>query len=130
MDNNTIPAVTNVSPNVLVLCAVLAHENNKNICEFFNDFSQLPWTQTSEESKLSTLENVSAVVKKRDMTAEEMHDIWVEGKKARGFSYAPGPKTDTTHPDMVDFKELDLPTRLKDEMFIATVNSVLKTYGY
>lgn len=63
------------------------------------------------------------------MTAEDNHNLWVETKKAQGYTY--GPELNVikkTHPSIVDYKDLSDTEKRKDDMDILMVKLANELY--
>lgn len=114
---------------IFLICAILAHEGNRNICALEGDLSKLPWDQTPEKDKDITMSSVMAVYENRNITPEEMHEAWMRKKISQGFVYGDG-IVPNTHPCLVDYKELSIMHKLKDLAFISTVKNVLSVFGF
>jgi hypothetical protein len=73
----------------------------------------------------STLAGVELVQEEPNITAEQIHERWVEYKRERGWIH--GTVKDERlkqHPNMVPFAELPPGEQLKDHLFIAIVRAL------
>jgi hypothetical protein len=58
------------------------------------------------------------------------HDRWCEGKRKAGYTHAPGPKTATTHPDLVPYDELSEEAKDKDRNTVRALPRFLAAAGF
>lgn len=106
--------------------AKIAHQANKAHCENLGDDSQLNWEDAPEWQKSSCIEGVRLHIATLDAgdkpTGESAHEAWRRHKLKDGWRYGPTKDADAkTHPCLVDYDELPLAQRLKDDLFIAVV---------
>ena len=57
------------------------------------------------------------------------HDRWCEERRSAGYTYAPGPKTDTTHPDLVPYDDLSEEDKEKDRDMVRGLPRFLARAG-
>ncbi len=58
------------------------------------------------------------------------HDRWCDEKREAGYRHAPGPKTDTTHPDLVSYDDLSEEAREKDRNMVRGLPRFLARAGF
>lgn len=81
-------------------------------------------------AKSSTEQAVQLVLQNPEITAEALHQHWVESKKNEGWVYGEAKDSQAkTHPCLVDWSELSKEHRIKDEFFISIVASYKNTFG-
>lgn len=109
--------------------AQMCHESNRVLCAMFDDFSQVPWEETSEQIKASAIAGVKYYLENR-CTPEEQHAEWKRFKAEQGYVYGEV-KDDVakTHPCMVEYSELPVQQRVKDVIFQHTIDGYLKITG-
>jgi hypothetical protein len=110
----------------MVAAARAAHEANRLLCLAMGDNSQTSWENAPDWQKNSALTGVSSVISHPSITAEQLHESWLDSKRADGWKY--GPVKDETlkeHPCFIPYAELPAKQRLKDEMFGMIVRAVL-----
>lgn len=104
------------------------HEANKAFCESIGDFSQKPWEEASDMQKASTYAGVIAVIQEPEMTPERCHKLWLQEKVKAGWIYGKEKNEELrTHPCIVPYEKLPEEQQIKDEIFIAVVEEMLKT---
>lgn len=108
--------------------AQAAHEMNRAYCAAMGDTSQLPWDQAPDWQKDSCISGVRGVLKGN--TPKESHEGWLAHKRADGWVY--GPVKDPAkreHPCMVPYEELPVAQKLKDMLFVNTINTLYVVLG-
>lgn len=114
-----------INDESLSTIACICHEANKAICEHAGDYSQVHWNETPEWQKDSAIAGVKTVLSNPSITAEEMHEDWLQNKIRDGWVYgAVKDATKKTHPNLVDYEQLSDIDKLKDNVFIAICNSM------
>lgn len=114
-----------------VLAAETAHEVNRAYCRAIGDTTDRPaWADLDDEARFAGVECVvrcaAMVTLDKDMTAESQHKAWCTARRMAGWTH--GEKIDRalkTHPCLVDYENLPAAERVKDNLFIAVVRSVL-----
>jgi hypothetical protein len=107
------------------LIARTCHEVNRAYCAALGDGSQPPWEEAPEWQKDSAVAGVCLALNSPELTSEESHRSWCEVKWAAGWTYGPVKDTEAkTHPCLVSYEELDLSQRVKDDLFLAVVQSL------
>lgn len=103
--------------------AEIAYEINRAYCEAIGDSSQVSWSDTNEEVKVSAVNGVEFCrAQKPTPTPEDNHINWMELKLASGWRYGEiKNETEKTHPCLVAHAALPLAQRVKDHLFIAVV---------
>lgn len=115
-----------MSPAILH-AARLAHEVNKAYCESTGDHSQPEWEDAPSWQKESAEMGAAAVAAGAITTPGDSHRSWLAQKVADGWTY--GEQKDPEkkeHPCMVPFEELPASQQVKDHLFLATVQGVLR----
>lgn len=106
-------------------CASAAHEANRAYCKAIGDSSQPTWDQAPDWQQDSARNGVRGAL--AGSTPAESHAAWMSEKVATSWRY--GPTKDPvakTHPCMVEYGDLPLEQRAKDELFLAVVRAVAK----
>ena len=115
--------------------------------------SMRPWEELPELFKQSNLENAAHLGTKLDMIdcvvvpesatttdfaftddeiellAQAEHQRWTLERQARGYVYGPE-RTDSTHPDLVDWEQLSAGAREKDRDTIRDLPAILHEAGF
>ena len=109
--------------------AETVHEANRALCESDGDTSQTPWAQTSEDNKQTSREGVTRILSNPLLSAADIHQEWVDGKKAKGWKHG-DKKCDKakTHPSMVTYDKLPQIEKHKDQMFREVVQKGALSY--
>lgn len=105
--------------------AKACHEVNRAYCEAIGDASQPKWEDAPNDIKESTTNLVTLHINNPDSTPESSHIAWFENKQKAGWKW--GPEKNLTlkeHPCMVPYAELPFAQRIKDNLFVATVDSL------
>ena len=106
--------------------AKIVHEANKAFCEKIGDFSQKPWSEAPGYNHQSAMAGIEAVVNNPAITPSEIHDVWMEQKKADGWVYGEQKDWDKkTHPSIVPYSALSAVEQYKDYLVIYNVKSYL-----
>lgn len=83
-----------------------------------------------EAAKTSTETAVQLVLDNPSVTAEQLHQSWMQARQNEGWVYGEVKDvTAKTHPCLVEWSELSKEHRIKDEFFISIVNSYKNTFG-
>lgn len=108
------------------IAASTAHEANRVLCRANGDYSQKNWREAPQWQKASCINGVRNVMKNPNITSEQSHINWMKEKEADGWVYGEKKNArDKTHPCMVPYSELPKEQKIKDEMFITIVKSIL-----
>ena len=106
--------------------AKVVHELNRAYCYMLGDESQVAWEDAPDWQKESTLQGVEHLLQNPDLSAEEMHENWMEVKEKDGWSYGvvkiPELKE---HPCMLPYSELPIEQQRKD-IFFSTIVKAMK----
>ena len=62
--------------------------------------------------------------------AEIEHDRWCSRKRLAGYTFAPGQKTDRTHPDLLSWDQLPQETKEKDRNIVRGLPQILAQAGF
>lgn len=115
-----------VSDNKIRALAKMVHEANRAFCESIGDNSQVPWSETPEYNHTSACVGVRAIYDNPDMPNDELHNVWMESKKADGWVYGKvKDREKKTHPSIVPYAELSASEKYKDSLVKAIVVSYL-----
>lgn len=102
--------------------AKMCHEINKLYNKLMG-CDTLSWEDLDEKTKDGIMVSVNRVIDNPDITPSEIHDIWVKSKIKQGWKYGDVLcYTNKTHPCLIDYDELSILDKIKDEMFISIVN--------
>ena len=110
----------NMKVNVEI--AKICHEANRQYCIDNQLRTHAKWDELPNELQESIVFGVSKIVNNPKITAEEMHESWMEYKEVEGWEY--GDEIDVAarlHPNMRKWKKLSKVERGKDKLFLATV---------
>lgn len=106
--------------------AQVAHEAIAEFIEILDSKAHvMPWHLVDETIKVSTLTGVELVLEDPNITAEEIHQRWVDYKRGRGWVH--GTEIDLKlkqHPNLVPFDELTPLEQAKDRIFIGVVRAL------
>lgn len=106
-------------------CAAAAHEVNRAYCNATGDTSQPRWADAPDWQRKSAIAGALAVIEDPSRTPEQSHRSWMAQKLADGWVWGPVKDPEAkTHPCIVEYGDLPLAQRTKDELFIATVRGV------
>lgn len=107
--------------------ARVAHEINRAYCNAIGDHSQPLWADAPAWQRESARDGVRHKLNNPDATPEQMHENWMKQKVADGWVY--GEKKDAlakTHPCLVPYESLPLEQRVKDYLFSAVVETLVR----
>lgn len=81
------------------------------------------WTQTTDDQRESSMRGVRVFLD-QNLTPEQMHASWSEGKLLDGWVYGiHKDEVEKTHPCLVAYADLDEAQRLKDRLFINVIKA-------
>lgn len=109
-----------------VSAARIANAVNNALRMHFNEPANAAWDELDDESRHRALIGVAKAAEMPDMTPPECHKLWVESMAKDGYRY--GEQIDYVrkeHPAMVPYTQLPEPQKLKTQLFLAIVRSVL-----
>lgn len=105
-------------------CAEAAHEMNRVYCESIGDFSQPAWKDAPDWQKESAIGGVYGVLDQRN-GPRESHETWLKEKTKAGWMWGPEKNPALkTHPCMVPYDDLPEAQKLKDRLFVTTVQQM------
>ncbi len=101
--------------------AKFVHKVNALYCKEIGEES-LPY----EEVEKSAIQGVNFVIVNRDRTPEQLHQNWLDKKRADGWSYGPVKNSlKKEHPCCVPYWDLPAKQRVKDKLFLAVVKALM-----
>ncbi len=107
---------------VNVEIAKICHEANRQYCIANQLRTHAKWDELPDTMQESVTAGVAKIIENPKITAEEMHEAWMEYKAEESWIY--GDEIDVPgkeHPNMVAWKKLSKVERGKDKLFLATV---------
>ena len=108
----------------ITFAAQLAHEANRLYCNSIGDFSQPTWDDAPEWQVASALNGVAGVL--NGNTPEQSHESWLKEKKETGWKWGPVKDPERKeHPCFVPYNELPAAQKVKDDLYVGVVKSVL-----
>lgn len=110
----------------IVQVAELVHEANRIYCRMHGDDSQLPWGETSDMIRDSTIAGVKTHVLHPYLTPQQSHESWVDYKRKEGWVWGPVKDiTARTHPCLMPYNQLPEEQKVKDWIFKGIVNAIM-----
>lgn len=106
--------------------AAVCHEMSRHYCLLLGDDSIRPWKEADEWQRQSSITGVESILSDPEKTAEQLHHEWKSYKINDGWKY--GETKDPvlkTHPCIVAYEDLPIEQRIKDELFISVVLSLM-----
>ena len=103
---------------VNVEIAKICHEANRQYCIDNQLKTQAEWDELPDDLQNSVVAGVAKIIENPKITAEEMHEAWMEYKEID----VPGKE----HPNMRKWKKLSKVERGKYSLFLATVKREMK----
>jgi len=105
--------------------AKYCHEANRLYCLAIGDDSQVPWKDSPDWLKISTIKGVKYVIENRDVEPADSHNAWLNERMSAGWAY--GEVKDVAkkkHPNMVEYNKLPSIQKNKDIIFIGSIHEV------
>lgn len=110
-------------------CARHAYETNGAFL-YAMSIDQQPWRWVQTPERLRAMEMVRLILHE-DKTAEELHAMRCEKRRAEGWSYGPNKSDEHKHDPMLQpWEELPHAQRAKDTLVVASVNAMAMTLGH
>ena len=112
---------------VNVEIAKICHEANREYCIENQLKTHAKWDELPDDLQESIIAGVAKVIENPKITAEEMHDNWINYKAEQGWLY--GDELDIAeklHPNMVIWKKLSKVERGKDKLFLYIVKREMR----
>lgn len=104
--------------------AATCHEVNRTLCDHIGELTQGNWHMLTDEQRADVVKAVRSVLKDRDITEKKLHENWVREKLENGWRYNKAKNYGAKeHPCLVPYEALPPVQQLKDELFLAVVNS-------
>lgn len=121
----------NENPKMVEICARIAHQLNKAVCESQGDNSQVDWDDAPENIQESAKNGVEFVLGNPFAKPSDSHENWLKFKKEDGWKYGPVKDAEKKeHPCFVPYNELPPEQKLKDYTFKSVVLEVAKSLGW
>lgn len=126
--------MSNINENeiagTVTIIAAMCHEINRAYCEAIGDFSIKPWETTDQGIKANAYQGVMFRLTNPLSSPKDMHANWAKDKSRAGWVYGPVKDAEKmTHPCLVPYDQLPQEQRIKDNLFMATVDSMRKIFG-
>ncbi len=119
-----------MASKIIEVCARAAHEANRVYCLALGDGSQKPWEEAEDWQRTSACNGVNKVLH-GITSAEQMHEAWLEEKKAGGWKYGPAKDSEKKeHPCLVSYAELPAAQRAKDVLFVGVVRAMASALAH
>jgi hypothetical protein len=116
-----------ISPELIEAIARLCHAANREWARAWGTVDMQPeWDSAPFEVKNSAIVGVSLVLAKPDITAEQLHEVWMASKIQDGWTVGPKDLLAKTHPCLVPYEQLNSKERLKDHVFLGIVRAFLE----
>lgn len=106
--------------------AMIAHAVNSTYCRAIGEAQPPAWDPESDVAK-GYIRGVENVLATPGITPEHAHQLWMAERSASGWAY--GPEKDYAnkrHPCLRPFHELPAEQRVKDHLFVGTVQALLE----
>lgn len=116
-----------IDPTKIVALARIAHAANREFCLVTGDSQASPvWDETGEEMKASAIAGVRCFLDDPNMTPEQLHEEWMNGKLRDGWVHGEVKDADVkTHPCLVPYDQLSAADRFKDTLFMSILMAYL-----
>ena len=100
--------------------AKLCHEVNRSYSLALDEANVLPiWEDLDLDLRLSIVRGVNHVATNDELTARDMHYVWLEDKKNQGWRYGVTKSIEhKTHPNLVPYDQLHQTQQVKDDIFL------------
>ena len=126
MEETTQPTPTN-NPIDIGLVAMVCHETNRAWCAANGDHSQLPWHDAPQWQRDSAILGVQYRIANPNAPEDAQHNSWMDAKIKDGWKYGPVKDAEKKeHPCMVPFEQLPIDQQIKDKLFCAVVDAILR----
>lgn len=126
---NDIESAENGMALFVELTARACHEANRKYCQSIGDDSQVPWEEASESIKQSVYSGVLHIIENPQATPEDSHKNWLKDKAKAGWIYGTEKSEQyRTHPCIVPYDELPVEQKIKNEIFMMVVESMIETH--
>lgn len=84
-----------------------------------------PWDEAPDYQAREATAGVREVLRNRELTAEQSHEMWMMRMRADGWVYGPAKNWEQKkHPTLLPFDQLPTEQQLKDRLFIAIVRAL------
>lgn len=102
----------------------LCHDANNELMVANGETPQGAWDTLDDHLKQMTRDSVQVIINDPTITAEDIHNTWMDNKRRDGWVYGTTKDaTKKTHPLMIPFDEMNDIDKAKDQSFIDIVNS-------
>jgi hypothetical protein len=84
-----------------------------------------PWDLIPGQERQTVVSGVKHALDNPGLTGRDSHENWCRDKEADGWVYGPQKDPEAkTHPCLVDYDDLPLADRMKDDLFLAIVGAL------
>ncbi len=102
----------------------LCHDANNELMVANGETPCGDWDTLDDHLKQMTRDSVSVIIDNPSITAEDIHNTWMDNKRRDGWVYgATKDANKKTHPLMIPFADMNAIDKSKDQSFIDIVNS-------
>lgn len=113
----------------LIEIAQVAHAANAALSQATGDDSHTTWDRLPPEVQEHFLRGVLLVWRTPGITAQDIHDFWMEEHIRLGWRLGPVKDRELkTHPSLIPFDQLDAIEQAKDRLFIAIVSALINDH--
>ena len=103
--------------------AKVCHQANMALCEVTGDWTHRSWESLPLELQESAIEGVERA--RGGVSPREQHESWLANRLANGWRCGIVKSDELkTHPCMVDYDQLPIAQRRKNELFMAIVKAL------
>ena len=108
--------------------AAVTHGANRVLQALAGEPISPPWENESELIQESVEDGVLTVLENPGITAEKIHNNWVDFRKSQGWKWGPVKDLDKKeHPDIGPWTALDINAQRKSKVFVAIIMALKET---